>query len=168
MSGPGRFHRYSLFLRLVCACYCCPGRCCRGVEVVMAADGGSSLASIASTSALCWLAVAGCGLACFDNTPCGPPPGSRPLPAVGAANGGELAGEDYLHVYALWAAARQPALAGCSAAAGAELAGADHFISVLYGPPPGSRPGPAVGRRLARSSLARTASMPCGPPSGWL
>jgi hypothetical protein len=62
-----------------------------------------------------------------SSTPRGPPPGSRPWPASGAANGRELAGEDHLHVYALWAAARQPASAGCGAAAGAELAGAEHF-----------------------------------------
>ena len=45
-----------------------------------------------------------------------------------------------LHVCALWAAARQPALAGCGVAAGAKPLAQTTFTSTLYWLPPGSRP----------------------------
>ncbi len=61
---------------------------------------------------------------------------------------------DHLHLYArllhaLRAAARQPALAGCGAAAGGELAGADYPCALL-----------AAVRRLALAGCGAAPSIP--------
>jgi hypothetical protein len=115
---------------------------------------GSSPASTTPSPTLCW-----------------PPPGSLPWPAVEAANGRDFADEDYLHICALWAAARPQASPGC-AAVGRRLARSSlaqtTFTSTLDGSPPGSRHGAAVGRLQAGCSMARitSESVPCQPPSG--